>query len=146
MQSPTRPFTHLLVPVDGGALASRAIATGVDFACKVGAAVTVLVAEPPGEAQETGHGLWHHLESAEAHRHRAEQKAGDLLAAFEQRALAAGIGFEGLYLPTTDLDLAVDALAQARGCDMIVMATGGFGQAWTRRVMARSRLPVLVVH
>ena len=66
---------------------------------------------------------------------------------------AAGIPFEGLYAQSNDIDAAIDAVARERGCDVIVMATHGKGRfggrwssSWTQRVMARCRLPLLVVH
>lgn len=146
---PMPTFKHLLVPLDGSALSARAVEIGLDLARDFGAAITAFVAELPAPAPATGRGVWHHLHAVEAQREVAERHAEGVLAAFERRALEAGIPFEGLYAQSTDIDGAIDAVARQRGCDLIVMATHGPGRlrrSWTQRVMARSPLPLLVVH
>lgn len=146
-------FKHLLVPVDDSALSARAIAVGLDLARDFGASITAFIAEPPAPPPATGRGLWHHVQEVEAQRQVAERHAAAVLASFERRAAAAGIPFEGLYAQSNDIDAAIDAVARERGCDVIVMATRGKGRfggrwssSWTQRVMARCRLPLLVVH
>jgi nucleotide-binding universal stress UspA family protein len=146
-------FKHLLVPVDASALSARAIDVGLDLAREFGAAITAFIAEPPAPAPATGRGLWHYLDAAAAQRQIAERHAEGVLANFERRAAAAGIPFEGLYAQSTDVDAAIDAVARERGCDVIVMVThgaGSFGGRWSRsctqRMVARTRLPLLVIH
>jgi nucleotide-binding universal stress UspA family protein len=146
-------FKHLLVPVDASALSARAIDVGLDLAREFGASITAFIAEPPAPAPATGRGLWHHLDAAAAQRQIAERHAEGVLASFERRAVAAGIPFEGLYAQAADIDAAIDAVARQRGCDVIVMVTHGvgrFGKLWrgshTQRMVARTTLPLLVIH
>lgn len=146
-------FKRLLVPVDASALSARAIDVGLDLAREFGAAITAFIAEPPAPPPATGRGLWHYLDAAAAQRELAERHAEGVLASFERRAAAAGVPFEGLYTQAADVDAAIDAVARQRGCDVIVMVTHGegrFGKLWdsshTRRMVARTTLPLLVIH
>lgn len=146
-------FKHLLVPIDGSALSAQAITAALGLARELGAAITAFIAEPPSRPADSGQGLWHCVQEAEAQRRLAERHAESVLAAFAHQASAAGVPFEGLYAQSKDIDAAIDAVAHQRGCDLIVMATHGRGRfggrwasSWTRRVMTRSRLPLLVVH
>ncbi|MFN3595547.1 MAG: universal stress protein, partial [Thiobacillaceae bacterium] len=82
-----------------------------------------------------------------------EAHAKQVLARFEERARAAGVAFEGHYEQAPLVDQAIVDAAQARGCDLIVMVThgrGAFGEflfgSHTKAVLARSTLPLLVLH
>lgn len=146
-------FKHLLVPLDGGALGERAMEAGIDLARQLGAAITGFLVEPPATTGGSGHGAWHHVEEMALHQLAAARHAERVLRRFEERAEAAGVIFEGVYARARQVDAAIADAARQRGCDMIVMVTHGrgpFGEllfgACTKGVMARSALPLLVLH
>ena len=123
-----RAFKHLLVPVDGSELASHAMRQGIDLARQLGASVTGLVSQAPTSAEP-------------------------VLAEFARCAAASGVAFDGRQVSRQRNHEAIIECARETGCDMIVMATHGrgwfgrllFGSS-TMGVMARSDLPLLVLH
>lgn len=146
-------FKHLLVPLDGGGLGERAVEAAIGLARQLGAAITGFVVEPPVATGGSGHGAWHHVEEMALHQQAAARHAERVLWRFEERADAAGVPFEGVYARARHVDAAIADAARQRGCDMIVMVTHGrgpFGEllfgACTKGVMARSPLPLLVLH
>ena len=146
-------FKHFLVPLDGSELASRAIHVGVELARQLGASITAFVAEPPALATSTGHGALHCLGELEEHARASAQHAEGVVARFERCAALAGVPFRGLYATTRQIDLAIAETARQQCCDVIVMVThgrGAFGEllhgSWTHRVMAHTKLPLLVLH
>jgi nucleotide-binding universal stress UspA family protein len=144
-------FKHLLIPVDGSDLAERAMQAGIDLARQLGASITAFIAEPP--ALLSGYGALHSLRQIEEHEHTTADHAGDVLSSFERRAGAAGVPFKGVYAQAQQIDAAIADAAQQQGCDLIVMVTHGrglFGEllfgSQTKGVMARTKLPLLVLH
>lgn len=146
-------YTHLLVPVDGSQLSELAMRQSVAFARQLGARITAFVAEPnsplPGVGQ-TAVGLQREMEE---HRARTERHARELLQRFEATARAAGVPFAGQPVWTEHIDDAIVNAAAENGCDMIVMVTNGrhgLSKLWhgshTEAVMARTKLPLLVLH
>jgi nucleotide-binding universal stress UspA family protein len=146
-------YRHLLVPVDGSDLSDRAIRESIELARQLGASITGFVAEPlaplpsPGQPQS--------LMRKEALDHDAltESHAREILTRFEAQARAAGVPFVGRHSQAPRVDRAIVAEAEAQGCDMIVMVTHGrnpigefiFG-SHTKKIIAKSKLPVLVLH
>lgn len=146
-------YTHLLVPLDGSALGERAMEAGIDLARQLGAAITGFLVEPPAATGDSGHGALHHVEEMALYQQEAARHAERVLRRFQDRADAAGVRFEGVYACARQVDAAIADAARQRGCDMIVMVThgrGAFGEllfgACTKGVMARSPLPLLVLH
>ncbi|HMC16862.1 MAG TPA: universal stress protein [Albitalea sp.] len=143
---------HLLVPVDVGPLGERAFVPSIELARQLGAAITGFVVEPFGAAPvpkgsaplavdtpRTDAGL-------QAHAHA-------VLARFEGLAREAGVPFHSAATQAVEVSEAILAAAREHGCDMIVMVTHGRGLLaellWgsnTRKVVAQTRLPVLVLH
>lgn len=146
-------YQKLLVPVDGSELSDRAMAEGIRLARQLGATVVGYVAEP-AVALPTSIGTHpeRYQRAALAHEERTDEHARGVLSRFEQQAREAGVAFISHHTRTTSVDDAIVEAAQAQGCDMIVMVThgrGAFGEllfgSHTKAVMARSRLPVLVL-
>lgn len=151
--SPPQRFRHLLVPVDGSDLAERAMQTGIDFARQLGASITAFIAEPPAPPPGAGYSALRYVREMEEHDHEAAQHADGVLSRFQRRAEAAGVPFNGVYAQAQQVDAAIAEAAEQQGCDMIVMVTHGrglFGEllfgSRTKGVMARSKLPLLVLH
>lgn len=146
-------FKHLLVPVDGSDLAERAIQASIDLARVFGASITAFIAEPPALTPSPGYGAMRYLREMEEHDAASLRHAQGVLETFERQAVAAGIPFQGFYAQSQHVDEAIADTAREHGCDMIVMVTHGrgpFGEllfgSHTKGVMARSKLPLLVLH
>lgn len=146
-------YRHLLVPVDDSELSERAMSDSVALARKLHARITGFVAEPATPSDGTGYGAVAYTRAMKAHDARTAEHARAVLARFEQRAKEAGVPFEGVYGRGDEVDLAVLAAARDKACDLIVMCSHGrsalgellFG-SHTRDVLARSELPLLVLH
>jgi nucleotide-binding universal stress UspA family protein len=144
---------HLLVPVDGSDLAERAMLTGIELAQQLGASITAFIAEPPAPAPSPGLGPMRYRDEMQKFDDERARHARSVLGDFERRAAAAGVPFAGLAVNTSDVDTAIADTAHEKGCDLIVMVThgrGAFGEllfgSHTKAVMARTKLPLLVVH
>jgi nucleotide-binding universal stress UspA family protein len=146
-------YNHLLVPVDGSDLSEQAMRQSVAFARQLGARITAFVAEPGGPVPGVGQTALGLQREQEEHRARTERHALELLQRFEATARAAGVAFSGVPVWTEQIDEAIVAAAAEHGCDMIVMTTHGrnglarfFRGSHTAAVMARTKLPLLVLH
>ena len=76
-----------------------------------------------------------------------------MLDRFERLAKEAGVRFEAHFEQATLVDQAIVDAAEAKGCDLVLMVThgrGAFGEflfgSHTKAVLARSKLPLLVLH
>ena len=146
-------FKHLLVPVDGSDLAEHAMQAGIDLARQLGASITAFIAEPQMPAATAGHSALGYLREIQEHDDATTEHADGVLSSFKRRAEAAGVPFSGVYAKVQQIDAAIADTAQQQGCDMIVMVTHGrglFGEllfgSRTKGVMARSKVPLLVLH
>lgn len=146
-------FKHLLVPVDGTELADKAMRASIELAAQLGASITAFVAEPPVPLPPDGRSAMLVHQEAQQYLDLRRKHARNVLHRFSSWADEAGVGFDGHHVETDRIDEAIAEAAQAHGCDMIVMATHGrgvFGEllfgSHTKGVMARSKLPLLVLH
>jgi len=144
-------FERLLVPIDGGEQSGPAFAASIELARRLGASITGFIAEPfAGQPARSGQPFGDSVSHTDSEVRAHAQQA---LSRFEVLAREAGVPFRGVATQTSHV---VDAIVQAaidHDCDMIVMVTqartGIGGLAWgshTRQVMARTRLPLLVLH
>jgi nucleotide-binding universal stress UspA family protein len=143
-------FQHLLVPIDGSELSARAITASIELAVKLGAAITGFVVEP--DAQAAGAAMVPAQDLAAAN-HAAAAHAKTLLQHFGAQAKDAGVKFHSHFVRTDSIDQAIVQAAIDKQCDLVVMIThgrGAFGEllfgSHTKNVMARSKLPLLVLH
>ena len=90
---------------------------------------------------------------ADEHLVRTEAHAHEVLGQFAAKAAAQGVPFEGRFKRTDGVDDAILDAAAEYGCDLIVMVTHGrgiFGEllfgSHTKNLMARTKLPLLVLH
>jgi len=141
-------FKHILIPTDGSKLALKGVKAGVKLARALGARVTALYVVPPfveplyGEAA-----IYVPAMSARQYKQLGERDARKALAAFgDGRAITKKVVFSR---PAWD---GILAAARAGRCDAIVMASHGRGAfgglllgSETQRVLAHSKIPVLVV-
>ena len=146
-------YRNLFVPVDGSALSERAMVASIALAKQLGAAITGFVVEPDPPLPTVGSQLPNYSKQTEQHIERTDTHAHRVLTHFELKAAEAGVAFTGLHARTDGVDRAIIAQAEESGCDMIVMLTHGRGAlgelvfgSHTKNVLARSTLPLLVLH
>jgi nucleotide-binding universal stress UspA family protein len=146
-------YQHLLVPLDGSELSERAAQNSLELARKLGARITGFVAEPLPPLPHMGSHPKAYAREADDHLARTEAHAQSVLNSFKAKAAEAGVPFEGRFTRTDAVDDAIVHTAHEAGCDLIVMVTHGrgpFGEllfgSHTKNVIARSKLPLLVLH
>ena len=146
-------YQKLFVPVDGSELSQRAMQESVDLAHQLGAAVAGFVVEPETPLPTVGTQLTEYERESEEHIARTDQHALDVLTRFQEVAAQAGVPFSGLHVRTGSVGQAIVDHAAEQSCDMIVMVTHGrgvFGEllfgSHTKTVLARSKLPLLILH
>lgn len=147
-------YEHLLVPVDNGEMADKAIEASIGLAKMLGARITGFTVElplpllmgDPGAVAFT-------VESMDEHQRRSEAHARTVLKAFGERALAAGVPFDGQFMVTDQVADSIVEVARRQACDLIVMATHGrhgldalINGSLTKSVLSHSQIPLLVVH
>lgn len=142
-------YEHILIATDGSELGDRAVSAGLSLARCVSARVTVLmVTEPPtnlvpedlvGETSENEHDAKHY------------PAAAAVLAEARERAQGMGLQCTTLHVLYKFPAETITEVAQARACDLIVMASHGRrGVARlllggeTVRVLTYASVPVLV--
>jgi nucleotide-binding universal stress UspA family protein len=146
-------FKHILVPIDGSELSSRASEASLELAKRLGASVTGFVAEPMAPLPHMGTSIPAYTRDTEEHQARTDAHARTVLETFKQQAQAVGVPFHGKFQRTDAVDEAIVKAAEEFGCDLIVMVTHGrgvFGEilfgSHTKNVMSRCKLPLLVLH
>ena len=146
-------YKHLFVPVDGSELSHRAMDGSIELALQLGAKITGFVVEPDMPLSTISSAATVATARMKEHEDRNLSHANALLTQFEERAQAAGVTFAGLTVTAYAVDHAILEEAEKAGCDMIVMITHGRGPlgefvfgSHTKKIIARSKLPVLVLH
>jgi nucleotide-binding universal stress UspA family protein len=146
-------FKHILIPTDGSRLAARGVKAGLKLAKSLGARVTAVyvipIYVPPmyGEAAIYVPGL-----SPQEYKRLTERQAKKALAAVAVEARRAGVRCAARHLVETPAWKGLLRAARTARCDAIAMAShgrGGLGGlilgSETQRVLAQSKIPVLVV-
>ncbi|MGE8686637.1 MAG: universal stress protein [Achromobacter sp.] len=142
-------YKHILIPIDGSALAYSGLDQGLGLARALGASVTVLTVYSPFQtiSMETVQ-----LEGVrtEYERH-ARDLAQSYLADAAARAKAAGVACTTEMRESNNPYQAIIDLAMTQGCDLIAMSSRGHGAmaamllgSQTQKVLAHSTLPVMV--
>lgn len=142
-------FRHLLLPTDGSAAASLALAESLQFARDAGARVTILHVVPEFHVVTYKTEM---LEDTRAEFLRdSEQHAGRLLDQAADQARAAGVPCTTRMARSDQPHEAIVAAAREADCDLVAMATHGLGGlrgiligSVTQKVLATSLIPVLV--
>ncbi len=144
-------FTHVLIPTDGSELSQRASASAVRFAKEMRARITGISVIPKFRVLAYEAGLADDTKDhflAES-RVRAEQH----LAALKRAAEEEGVACDTVVETSDQVDEAIVRTAEARGCDLILMASHGrrgvrsllLGSE-TQKVLTHTKIPVLVLH
>jgi nucleotide-binding universal stress UspA family protein len=142
-------FKNILVPTDGSDLAAKAVEQGVLFAKEIGAKITaVTVTEPSDLLSVTPTQLEYTPIEYQKH---ARAYAETVLGTVSDAAKSAGVVCDTLHVEHEQVYQAIIEAAEARKCDLIVMASHGrrgvsavvLGSE-TVKVLTHSKIPVLV--
>lgn len=144
-------FKRVLIPTDGSKLARKAIKAGVVLAKELGARVTGYYAMETLQPYLYTDGYVLSAVTLKNFEERARELGRKYLAEVEKAARAARVPCDIVMTkPATPAQGIVDA-ARKRRCDVIFMASHGRGElaalvlgSVTQKVLARSRIPVLV--
>ena len=147
-------YRHILIPTDGSELAHKAVIQGLSLAKAVGATVTALTVEvsfniydaPPSRVDLMSNAFEEYTKHARAH-------AATILDGVADEAKAAGMQCKTVQAMQDHPYEAIVAIAEAKGCDLIVMASHGrtgiaavaLGSV-TAKVLTHTTIPVLVYH
>jgi len=142
-------FKHLLLAVDGSALAESAFDKAIGLASEMDARVTAVRVCPDY------HVLAYHTEmltdTREQYKEAAQQDATRYLTELTGKAASLGVSCQPLYTVSDHPYEAIIKAAEDKQCDLIVMASHGrrglqgvlIGSE-TQKVLTHSKIPVLV--
>jgi len=142
-------YTSILIPTDGSELAHKAVRHGIALAQRIGAKVTALMVSPPFHTLTTDTQM---IEDTPAQYHtRMRNHAEKTLGAIADAARTAGVACEIVHLEHEHPYQAIIDTADAKACDLIVMASHGrrgiaaivLGSE-TQKVLTHCKIPVLV--
>ncbi len=143
-------YKHLLVPTDGSALSLAAVDSAFALAKEMGASVSVIaIAEPYPTIYYTEVLQVDTLRAEFEQRAMEESKAA--VADAKAKAAALGLECDTAVVVHAEPYKAIIDQAEAKGCDLIVMASNGrrglsallLGSV-TTKVLTHSKIPVLV--
>ena len=142
-------YTNVLIPTDGSELAGKAVRHGIALAQRIGAKTTVLTVLLPFHVFTTDTDM---LEDTPGqYKTRMHNHAEKPLGAVANATQTAGVACETVQVEHEHPYQAIIDTADAKGCDLIVMASHGrhgisaivLGSE-TVKVLTHSRIPVLV--
>lgn len=144
-------FQHILIPTDGTEFSEKAIRAGVQLASQLGAKVTGFYAAEEYPVPPFGEYVPPDLLSPDEFRANEENRAQKILAVVESIAKNAGVACSTEFAVNYSPWQAIVKVAQARGCDLIFMASHGrrglasmlLGSE-TNRVLTHTKSHVLV--
>jgi nucleotide-binding universal stress UspA family protein/hemerythrin-like domain-containing protein len=142
-------YRHLLVPIDDSPLSTETVGRAVELARTLAAKVTFFHAKSDYGA--SGIGALERVMSPAAFNDHLASEARALLAKAEVVARAAGVPFDSLAVTSDRVHEAILDAAEARGCDLVFMASHGrrgvkglMLGSQTQKVLQHTTIPVLV--
>jgi nucleotide-binding universal stress UspA family protein len=142
-------YTHILIPTDGSDLSRMAIRQGMTLAKSIGAKVTGITVSPPFHTFALDPVIL--TETAQMYENGCATRAERYLATFREIAVTVGVPCDVVHVVHEHPYEAIIAEANARGCDLIFMASHGrkgmsalvLGSE-TAKVLTHSKIPTLV--
>ena len=140
-------FKSILIATDGSELAEKAVENGVALAKSLSAKITGLTVAPmfPHYMFDTGFS-----KSAEFDV-QAQKQSRIALESVERKASAAGVPCQTIAVGSDHVHEAIIEAAEARGCDLIVMASHGrrglkkfLLGSQASEVLTQSTVPILI--
>lgn len=147
-------YKHILIPTDGSELAGHAVNQGLSLAKAVGAKVSVIVVEAPFNVYDVRESQLSKMPAVFAeHAEHIRKHATTVLTHAADKAKAAGVPCNTIQVEHEQPYQAIIDAANARACDLIVMASHGrsglsavlLGSV-TNKVLTHTKTPVLVCH
>ena len=146
-------FKNILVPTDGSELSIRAAKLAMALAKATGSKVTAFHVAPPYTFRVYEEYIPSNFVTMPQYEENVKKVAERHLGAIRKLADAAGISFDGHYTKSDFPAHAIVEAAEKYGCDSIAMGSHGRGAVGaillgseTVKVLASSKLPVIVVH
>lgn len=137
-------YHHILIATDGSELSFHALSHGLALAKSVGAKVTALTVTESWSAGDMATraelGAQHPVDDYEA---EAEARAMRILDVVREKADAAGVPCQLVHEPDSRPSEAILRVAQASGCDLIVVSTHA-REGLARIVMGSQAAEVIV--
>ena len=142
-------YKHILIPTDGSDLSWMAVRQGIALAKALNARVTALTVSPSFQTFTVDPVMV--ANTPEQYRKECEAAAARYLGVATESAKAVGVPCEGVHVVGDHPYQAIIETAQAKDCDLIVMASHGrrgvgallLGSE-TTKVLTHSKIPVLV--
>ena len=145
-------YRHILIATDGSELAHRALVHGLALAKSVGARVTALTVTEPWAAGDMAsraeRGDKHPVEDYEQ---EEQARASRVLDIARDKAGQLGVACEYVHEADSGPSEAILRVAEARGCDLIVVSTHARAMlariiigSQSAEVIAGAKVPVLV--
>lgn len=146
-------FKHVLIPTDGSLLAAKGAKAGVRLARAHGAQVTSVYVISPYVPMLFAEGArFRPGDSPQDYKKASEKAARKALAVVEIEAQTGGVPCDTRFVTGERPWQGILQVARSRKCDLICMAShgrGGLGGlilgSETQRVLANSKIPVLVI-
>lgn len=142
-------YKHILIPTDGSDLSWMAVRAGVALAKALGARVTAITVSAPFRTVTIDPAMV--ASTPERYQKDAEAAAERYLATAMDAAKSAGVACEAVHVVGDRPYQAIMDTAQAKGCDLIFMASHGRSGisavllgSETMKVLTHSKIPVLV--
>ncbi|MFL6623011.1 MAG: universal stress protein [Sulfurifustaceae bacterium] len=144
-------YKHILIPTDGSELSEKAIKSGSALAKTLNAKITGLHIIPSVSPIYYGEVAWIDPKLDNQMRETARAEGNKYLDRVEATAKSAGVTSERVLLESELVWKTIIDTAQARRCDLILMAAHGRGGlsalvlgSETNKVLTHSKIPVLV--
>lgn len=142
-------YKHILIPTDGSELSERAVKQGVALASSINAKVTGITVSPTFHTFSMDPLMA--TDTPERYEKDVAAIAERYLAQVRSAAQAAGVECDCIHVVNDHPYAAIIDTANARGCDLIFMASHGrrglsalvLGSE-TMKVLTHSRIPTLV--
>src|SRR5262245_60501370 len=143
-------YQHILIATDGSELAQKAVAQGLELAKALKAQASAVNVTGPWPVGEVGGGIMAPAPIAD-YDSAVAKEAARTLTAVSDLAAKLGVACTTVHVPNQYPAEGILEQANARGCDLIVMASHGrrglakflLGSQATR-VLAYSAIPVLI--
>ena len=146
-------YKHIMVPVDGSELSLKALPQAAALAKAVGAKVTLITVVSHFHSRVTAPLTAEIVHELERVRDEEARKPADKLhAELVAQTKSGGVDCESLVVLGDNVYAEIIEKAEARGCDLIVMASHGrrgldavLVGSETTKVLTHSKIPVLIV-
>ena len=143
-------FTHILIATDGTELSNKAVLEGVALAKLLGAKLTAIHVSEPWTSAVSGE--WALAFPVKEYEEVSAANAKRILNRVADEATRAGLSCETMHVRDRFAADGIVEAAEARGCDLIVMASHGrrgFARfllgSEASRVLTQSAVPVLII-